>query len=183
MFAVYHVAGVLSSTVAVVVVLAVSLRRRGLLRVGPSWEETLHDLGKLLFGFAFFWGYVWFCQFMLIWYVNLPEETGHYAQRHAAGWAPLAAANVALNCVVPMALLLARGPKRREGSLLLAAGLVLAGRWLDLFLATSPPLDGAQPGFGAWEIALPAGAAGAFLWAFHRALSRAASGADAARSP
>jgi hypothetical protein len=172
MFAVYHVAGILSSTVALVVVLAVAMRRRGLLRAGPSWEDALHDLGKLLFGFAFFWGYVWFCQFMLVWYVNLPEEAGHYAARHAGGWEPLAAANVALNAVLPMALLLARAPKRREASLLLAAGLVLAGRWLDLFLATAPPLHGAQPGFGPWEVALPAGAAGAFLWAFRRAFAQ-----------
>jgi hypothetical protein len=79
-----------------------------------------------------------------------------------------------------MALLMARGPKRREASLLRVAGVVLAGRWLDLFLAVAPPLHGAQPAFGLWEIGLPIGAAGAFLWAFRRAFAR---GHPAVRGP
>jgi hypothetical protein len=183
MFAVYHVAGLLSSGTAAVVLLAVVRRRSGRLVPGPAWEDTLHDLGKLLFGFCFFWGYVWFCQYMLIWYVNLPEETGHYALRHTGGWAVVAAANVALGCLVPMALLLARGPKRRETSLARAAAVVLVGRWVDLFLAIAPPLHGRAPAFGAWEVGVTLGAVGAFLWALGPGPVPAAPDADARPSP
>ena len=52
-------------------------------------EQQLHDLGKMLFAFSIFWAYIWICQYLLIWYGNIPEEVGHYVTRTNGGWLPL----------------------------------------------------------------------------------------------
>lgn len=168
----YHLAGLLLGGVAVLVCLVVRERRAGRLAVS---EDVLHDLGKLLFAFAFFWGYLWYCQWMLVWYANLPEETGPYAVRHAGAWQPVAVLNVVLSFVLPFVLLMSRATKRREGMLVRVATIVLVGRWLDVYLAVapivyptlSPAIDG--PVLSVWELLVPLGAAGAFVWTWARA--------------
>jgi len=168
----YHLSGLLLGGVAALVCLVVRERRAGRLAVS---DDVLHDLGKLLFAFAFFWGYLWYCQWMLVWYANLPEETGPYAVRHAGAWQPVAVLNVVLSFALPFALLMSRTTKRREGMLVRIAALVLVGRWLDVYLAVapivyptlSPPVDG--PSLSVWEVLIPLGAVGAFGWTFARA--------------
>ncbi len=172
-FGIYHFSGLFLSGVSLVTLLAVSLKRRGVLPAGPGWEDTLHDLGKLVFAFAFFWGYIWFSQYMLIWYTNMPEETSHFVLQDSGGWQPLAAANVLLNFGLPFVLLMSRHAKRSETVLVRVCSAVLVGRWLDLYLSVAPPSLGAEPSFGFWEVGLGLGAAGAFLWSFRRAIARA----------
>ena len=77
---VYNFAGMVESTLASMIVLAVVLCARGPLR-GIFTDDHLHDLGKLLLGFSCFWMYIWFSQYMLIWYTNMPEETSYYLLR------------------------------------------------------------------------------------------------------
>jgi hypothetical protein len=156
MYALLHFAGLLEAAVAVVVLMLLARRRAGDADAGP---ETLHDLGKLLFAFAFFWGYLWFCQWMLIWYTNMPEETAPYALRHAGAWQPLAVANVLLGFALPFVLLLSRHAKRSATVLGRVALLVLLGRWLDLTLAVQPTVHGPRLVFGLLELALAAGTA------------------------
>ena len=83
-------------------------------------EEHLHDLGKLLFAFSTFWMYIWFSQYMLIWYADISEETAYYVARLHNAWAPLFLLNMILNWAVPFAALLPRGrsaaPARSAGS-------------------------------------------------------------------
>lgn len=157
MYALIHFVGLVEAAVAVVVLVVLARRRAGALEVG---DDTLHDLGKLLFAFAFLWGYLWFCQWMLIWYTNMPEETAPYALRHVGAWQPLAVANVLLGFALPFVLLLSRHAKRSAAILGRVAVLALAGRWLDLTLSVQPTVRGAQMGLGVLEIALAAGAAG-----------------------
>ena len=168
-FALYHFAGLFLSGVAIVTVLAIVARRRGTVRLG---EDALHDLGKLLFAFTLFWAYLWFSQYLLIWYTNEPEETAYYLGRHAGGFEPLAVANVLLNWAIPFAMLLSAHAKRRETMLLRACALVLAGRALDLYLGVQGAGGGESPPLRLWDVALPLGAVGAFLWSFRRAFER-----------
>jgi len=172
MWGVYHFSGMISATVAVVVILAISLRRRGPLR-GVFTDEHLHDLGKLLFGFACFWMYIWFCQYMLIWYTAIPEETIYFIRRSEGAWQPLMLANVALNWIVPFFLLLPRPCKRSEKVMLKVAGIVLVGRWLDLYMMIFPSAD-RSPWIGVWEFAAAAALLGVFGLLFFRAFSQAA---------
>jgi len=117
-FGVYNFAGLFSSGLAGIIVLVVALQRLGPRQVGPLHgvvtDEHLHDLGKLLFGFSTFWMYIHFSQYMLIWYANIPEETVYFVTRLEGLWEPLFLLNVALNWVVPFAVLLAR-PRRGGG--------------------------------------------------------------------
>jgi hypothetical protein len=166
MFALYHVAGLLEGGVALLVLLVLHLVRQGRL---ADDVQTRHDLGKLLFAFAFFWGYLWYCQYMLIWYTNLPEETSYYAVRHAGAWEPLAVANVILGFGVPFVLLLSRHGKRNAALLGRVAGVAVLARWLDLYVHLQPPLPhGTGLTFPsiviAIAVAVGAGGLVAYLW-------------------
>lgn len=148
----YHFAGLATSTLAVVVLLALHLRRVGFWR-GAFTDDHLHDLGKLLLGFSCFWMYLWFCQYMLIWYSNIPEETAYFVHRTQGAWGPLLLANVAFNWVVPFLVLLPRPAKRSATVMARVAAIVLVGRWLDLYLMVYPSREGAAPRWGVWEAA------------------------------
>jgi len=156
-FAVYHFAGLFSGGLAGIVVLVILLQKLGPRGMGPLHglvsAEHLHDLGKLLFGFCTFWMYIWFSQYMLIWYSNIPEETTYFVARQHGLWAPLFYLNVCLNWVVPFVVLLGRGAKRESSVLFKVAVLVLAGHYLDLYLMVIPPFAGPTPVFGLWEAA------------------------------
>src|SRR6185436_2639542 len=80
MFAVYVFAGTFLQGIAAVTLATVLLMRRQPLRAVVA-EQQLHDLGKMLFAFSIFWAYIWTCQYLLIWYGNIPEEIGHYVTR------------------------------------------------------------------------------------------------------
>lgn len=164
LFAVYHLGGVLLAGAAIVTLLVVGARRAGRI-APPAYEDVLHDLGKLVFAFAFFWGYLWYCQYMLVWYTNLPEETPHYVVRHRGPWEPLTVLSVTLNWLLPFVLLLPRAAKRKEALLVRVCALVLVGRVVDGLLAVVPPgRPHALPTF-VLELGLVLAAAGAFLWA------------------
>jgi hypothetical protein len=156
-FGVYHFAGLFSASLASIIVLVVILQNLGPRGMGPFHgsvgAEHLHDLGKLLFGFCTFWMYIWFSQYMLIWYSNLPEETIYFVARQHGLWAPLFYLNVCLNWVVPFLVLLGRGAKRAPTVIVKVALVVLVGRYLDLYLMVMPPFAGASPVFGLWELA------------------------------
>jgi hypothetical protein len=161
------------SGLAAITIVAVILRRSGALR-NMITEHHLHDLGKYCFAFSTFWGYLWFCQYMLIWYSNIPEETSFYARQMSGGWMSLFVLNFALNWIIPFLALMPRAAKRSEGVLLKVCTVLLVGRWLDLYLIVMPSKSGATPPFGIWEIGIFAGTlAFFFLWVF-RALNQAA---------
>src|SRR5215831_2239475 len=84
-YAFYAIAGVLLSGFASITIFVILMRRRGLL---PEVNDHhLHNLGKLVFGFSTFWAYIWLCQYLLIYYANLPEETIYYLRRmQTPGW-------------------------------------------------------------------------------------------------
>lgn len=168
----YIFAGAFEAALAAIIVLVVALRRRGLLT--EVNEHHLHDLGKYLFAFSVFWAYLWFSQFLLIWYSNLPEETTFFARRLGGAWGGLFWLMPIVNFAIPFALLLPASRKKREGFLLWAAGLLLAGHWLDLYVLVMPPVLGPRPAFGLLELLAFAGLAAAFLLLFDLAFREAA---------
>ena len=172
-FGIYSFAGMFSSGLALLILLVLWLRRSGPLRDFVN-EEHLHDLGKLLFAFSTFWMYIWFSQYMLIWYANIGEETVYYVARLRNAWGPLFLLNMLLNWVVPFAALLPRGSKRSARSLGRVAAVVLVGRVLDVYLMVAPPLHGLRPMLGIWEAGVLAGAAAILVLAFYRCVRLAA---------
>jgi hypothetical protein len=149
------------------------LRRRGPLHKAFT-DDHLHDLGKLLLGFSCFWMYIWFSQYMLIWYTNMPEETSYYLLRMQGPWGPLMVVNLVLNWIAPFLILLPRPCKRSESVMMKVAVVVLVGRWLDLYLMVFPATTGTGPVFGLWEVAGACFLIGAFGWLFFQSFSKAA---------
>jgi len=169
---VYNFAGMVQATLAVIVILAIVLRKRGPLRSAFT-DDHLHDLGKLLLGFSCFWMYIWFSQYMLIWYTNMPEETSYFMLRTQGPWAPLMVINIVLNWIAPFFILLPRPCKRSESVMIKVAVVVLVGRWVDLYLMVLPSTIGTTPQFGIWEAASVGLLLGAFGWLFYRSFAKA----------
>jgi hypothetical protein len=173
-FGIYNFAGMFSSGLAVMILLVVWMRRAGPLRAFVT-DEHLHDLGKLLFGFTTFWMYIWFSQFMLIWYANISEETVYYIQRQHRYWLPLFVLNVILNWIFPFAALLNKRIKRTGHLLARVAAVVIVGRWLDVYLMVQPALGAENPSIALWDIGAIVGASALFVLMFLRGMAKATS--------
>jgi len=172
MYAVYNFSGAFVSGLAMITIVVIVLRRRGPLK-GVVNEHHLHDLGKLILGFSTFWAYIWFCQYMLIWYSNLPEEVTYYVGRHDGAWAVLSTANVLVNWLIPFLVLLPRTAKTTDSRLLRVCCLLLVGRWLSLYLMVQPVFEESAPVLGIWEIAPIVGAGALFVMVLRRGLGAA----------
>lgn len=168
---VYNFAGMMQSALAVVVVLGLLLRSHGGPLAGVFRDEHLHDLGKLLLGFSCFWMYIWFSQYMLIWYSNLPEETSYFITRTRGPWSPLVVLSIVLNWGLPFFLLLPQAAKRSPSMMAKVAVVVLIGRWVDLYLMIFPETIGPAPVFGIWEAAAIALLVGLTLWLLLRSFA------------
>jgi hypothetical protein len=163
-FGIYNFAGMFLGTLAAVIIAALWLNFRGKLAGGLT-RDCRRDLGTLLFAFSSFWMYIWFSQYLLIWYVNNPEEAEYYVLRQQECWQPLFIVNVVLGWGVPFVVLLFRSAKESSLVLMLVALVVLAGRWVDLYLMILPPVTGARAVVEGWDagILLPTVALGALI--------------------
>ncbi|MBI2479283.1 MAG: hypothetical protein HYV60_11805 [Planctomycetia bacterium] len=153
MWGVYNFAGMIQAALAVVIILGLVLRSHDGPLHGVFNDEHLHDLGKLLLGFSCFWMYIWFSQYMLIWYSNIPEETSYFITRTHGPWGPVVVGSIVLNWVVPFFVLLPKPAKRNAGVMMKVAVVVLVGRWVDLYVMVFPSTLGESPVFGIWEVA------------------------------
>lgn len=112
-----------------------------------------HDLGKLCFGFTVFWTYLMWAQFLVIWYGNLPEETGFVFARLWGPWRPVGVAVFMGMFVIPFTGLLGVGPKKMPLTLGLFATISLAALWLERYLMIMPSVTAeAGPVFGLPEV-------------------------------
>jgi len=166
----YSIGGVLLTGALATLITVLALRRAG--RLPELNESHLHDLGKLLFAFCTFWAYLWFSQFLLIWYANLPEETAWILTRTRNGWAPWFYGNVLINWALPFVLLLPRGAKRDPAYLARVAALVLVGRFVDLWLQVAPANQPHAPALPWIEAAVFVGTVSLFALVVARALGK-----------
>ncbi len=141
-FGVYFFSGAMVAALAAVPLVAMSLQWAGWVR-SVIHVEHYHDLGKLLFAFVVFWGYIAFSQFLLIWYANIPEETVWYRQRLAHGWQWVAVILLFGHLIIPFVGLMSREVKRRKPLLAFWAVWMLAMHWLDLYWLVMPRVEGA----------------------------------------
>ncbi len=129
--------------------------------VWGKWE--FHDLGKLMFAFVIFWSYLWFSQFLPIWYGNIGRETQFFELRTENGFGPLLWAQMALIFMIPFALLLWRRPKMRSRHLAIVGLVVLTGFWLERYMQVVPSVwKGEGVPFGIPEVAVTLGFLGLF---------------------
>jgi len=100
-------------------------------------HDHIHDVGKFLFAFSIFWTYLWFSQYMLIWYANVGEETIYFKERYDK-YPVLFYGNLVINFALPFLILLRNDTKRKFGSVGFVAGVVVLGHWWDFFLMIKP---------------------------------------------
>jgi hypothetical protein len=99
--------------------------------------DHFHDLGKYIFGFSVFWTYLWFSQYMLIWYGNIGEETVYFRERFD-NYPVLFYGNLIINFVLPFLVLIRNDTKRKMGVMSVICTIVLLGHWIDYFLMIKP---------------------------------------------
>jgi hypothetical protein len=148
---------------ATLIVVTQSLRDAGHLKNAVNVEHY-HDLGKLLFGFLVFWGYVSFAQFMLIWYAGIPEETTFFHHRWDVGpWMWVSLALVFCHFIVPFFILLSRNVKRREWAIRIGALWLIAMHVVEMYWQVMPYYGGGEIALHWMDVACLAGIAGVYL--------------------
>jgi len=175
MFAVLVFTDIVQTGAAFVAVVAGLFVMTGRLK-GFLNEHHLHSLGKMVFAATGFWAYIYFCQFMLIWYANLPEETVYFIRRTEHGWLPYFLILPALKFVVPFILLVPREAKRNPRALVPVSVLILFAQFWELFLMVSPAVahgaEAAHAHLPIVEFAATLGFAGLFTLVFRWYLAR-----------
>jgi hypothetical protein len=135
LFAWYCTVSMFVSMCSFIFLIVIYLRSQGLLQ--KFTDEHMHDLGKYIFGFSVFWAYLWFSQFMLIWYVNNGEETQYFFIRFEQ-FKSVFFLNLFINFVLPFFILMMNTSKRSLGTLGFTAGLLIFGHWLDFYQMIKP---------------------------------------------
>jgi hypothetical protein len=135
-------------------------------------RNHLQDFSSYIFMLSIIYGYLWFAQFMLIWYGNIPEETIYYAVRWEGQWKMLFWADILINWFIPFAVLMPKKPARRLKVVVPVIILLIIGHWVDLYLQIFPGVTGTN-NFGLIEIGTFLGYAGLFTLIIIRALASA----------
>jgi hypothetical protein len=145
MFGVRIFASSAVTSFACIIVVTLGWKHAGLIGEEINTEHY-HDLGKLMFGFLIFWGYVSFSEFFLIWYAAIPEETVYYHRRwDDPSWRALSVAVVALKFIVPFYVTLSRNAKRNNGMIGFAAFWLLAMHLVEMYYWIMPYYQPFQP--------------------------------------
>ena len=171
LFGWYTFAGLFVSGLAMMAMFILYLRSKGYM--DHVSESHLHDVGKFMFAFSIFWTYLWFSQFMLIWYANLPEEVVYYQTRWRL-FRSLWIGNFFVNFIAPFFILMTRDAKRKIRILWVAGSIILVGHWIDVFLMVMPGTVGENWHIGFIEIGTAIGYLGAFILSTLSELSKAA---------
>lgn len=166
----YAFSGLLVSAVAMIILLVIFLKKSGYMK--HVNDEHMHDLGKYLFAFSILWMYLWFSQYILMWYSNIPEETVYFVVR-LKDHSTLFYVNLIVNFLLPFLILMTRGAKRKDLITGCVAILVIAGHWVDYFLAIMPGVAGENTNIGFFEIGLTIGYLGLFLMVVLYGLTKA----------
>jgi hypothetical protein len=143
MFPVYFFAASCCGYFALQILLMHAVQRAGR-ATSEITVDHYQDAGKLLFAFGIvFWAYIGFSQFMLIWYANIPEETGWYIARVIHGWGPVAWLLLFGHFLGPFIAIISRYPKRQPGMLSVAAAWMLFMNAVDIYWLVMPkvPLE------------------------------------------
>lgn len=151
LFGWYVFAGSWTSAMVVIIMLLLYLKKLGYL---PKVNEShIHDIGKWVFATSFLWAYLWFSQYMLIWYANIPEETTYYLMR-VEHYKLLYFGMFVINFAFPMLILMSRDAKRHAGILTFVGLVILAGHWLDVWIMVMGGSMGPTASIGAMEIGM-----------------------------
>jgi len=147
LFGWYVFAGMMVCAITVIAMVTIVLKSQGYLE--HVNDSHIHDLAKFMFAFSIFWTYLWFSQFMLIWYANIPEEVTYFVTRIEDYNLPFFGM-VAMNFIFPVLLLMNSDFKRVNWFVIMTGIVILAGHYIDVFNMVMPATVGTS-----WYIGLP----------------------------
>jgi hypothetical protein len=156
LFGWYVFASMFVSGITTIALIAIYLKSKGYLE--KVNDSHIHDLGKFMFGISIFWTYLWFSQFMLIWYSNIPEEVTYFITRIEDYNLPFFGMLV-MNFIFPLLILMNSDYKRINYFIVMAGIVILLGHYIDVFNMIMPSAVGDQ-----WFIGVPE--IGGFLFFF-----------------
>ena len=135
-------------------------------------DSIIHDLGKWVFAFSVVWTYMWFSQFMLIWYANIPEEVTYFMERiELSNYRFLFWFSAAINFVVPTIVLMSRDAKRNTNFLIVASVVILIGHWINSYLLFAPGTLHDHGHLGLTDLGMGLGFLGLFFYVVFRSLT------------
>lgn len=170
LFGWYVFASFFVSGITMITLTTIYLKNKGLL---PEVNKShLHDLAKFMFGISVFWTYLWFSQFMLMWYSNIPEEVTYFVTRIENYNLPFFGM-VVMNFLFPLLILMNADFKRLQWVVVMAGIVILAGHYVDFFNMIMPATVGDQWFIGVSEISSVLFFAGLFIFVVFTALTKA----------
>ncbi len=131
----YVFSGMWISALIAITVLVIWLKKLGYLEYVT--ESTIHDMGKWMFAISFLWTYLYFSQFMLIWYSNIPEEVIYFQTRWES-YKTLMWTVLFVNFSFPMIMLMSRDCKRNFFFLMFVGTIIFIGHYLDVIMIVMP---------------------------------------------
>jgi hypothetical protein len=147
LFGWYVFASMFVSGITAIALITIYLKSKGLLEFVN--DSHIHDLGKFMFGVSVFWTYLWFSQFMLIWYSNIPEEVTYFITR-IEDYNITFFGMIAMNFLFPLLILMNSDYKRTNYFIIMAGIVIILGHYLDVFNMIMPSAVGDQ-----WFIGIP----------------------------
>ncbi|MBA3828419.1 MAG: quinol:cytochrome C oxidoreductase [Taibaiella sp.] len=170
LFSWYTFASAFVSGMALILLWVVYLKNQGNLVLVT--KEHMHDLAKFMFAFSIFWTYLWFAQYMLIWYSNQPEETIYFKLRQQGPYSVLFYSNFIINFCMPILILMSRPSKRNYFTVTFMAMIIIFGHWLDYYQMIVPGPMGSHWHMGWYELGIFAGFVGIMMTCVSRTLAR-----------
>lgn len=174
MFGWYNLAGLWVSGLAIMTLVIIYLRKAGYM----SWITTdhLHNMGLFMFAFSIFWTYLWFAQFLLTYYANIPEESAYFFRRWEPQFMPWFWLNIVINFATPLLVLMSRDSKRYVSTLKVMCIILIIGHWLDYWQMIMPgtigPKENWYSEFSLLEPGIFIGFAGLFTFLVLNSLSK-----------
>lgn len=170
LFGWYTFAGMWCTAMVVLVTLTMYLKKNNYL---PNVNDShIHDLAKWTFATSFLWSYLWFSQFLLIWYANMPEETTYYITR-IEEFKFIYFGMFMVNFIFPMLLLMSRDAKRNTGILTFVGAIIFLGHWVDVYIMIMAGSMGKDAYIGFMEIGLLLVVMGIFIRVILKNLTKA----------
>ncbi len=170
LFGWYVFASLFVSGITVIALVAIYLKSRGYLEYVN--DSHIHDLAKFMFGISIFWTYLWFSQFMLIWYSNIPEEVTYFVTRIEDYKLPFFGM-LAMNFIFPLLILINSDYKRLDWIIVMAGIIILAGHYIDVFNMIMPATVGSVWSIGWMEVGAVLFFGGLFTFIVFRELTKA----------
>jgi len=147
LFGWYVFASMFVTGITVIALVTIYLKSIGYLEYVNA--SHIHNLGLFMFGASIFWGYLWFSQFMLIWYANIPEEVTYFITRIEDYNLPFFGM-IVMNLVFPLLILMNRDYKRNNYLIVMAGIVIILGHYIDVYNMIMPSAVGDQ-----WFIGVP----------------------------